>query len=121
MLANAIVVNEIGTDAFGGAQVCTGCGAAPRQAADGTHEPIVATGFHIPVDGHIYFCRTCIAFLGSLVGLVDPETGKARASDVRRAQRREAAIRDAAGKTEAALDALAEATQALSEMTEVLG
>lgn len=94
-LANAQVVAEIPDSAIGG-PVCSGCGASPRQNRDGSgHERIVATGWFIDYEGQVVFCETCICYLGSLIGLINPETSKVRTSDVRRAERRDKKVREA--------------------------
>ncbi len=117
---NARLTPVIPTDAIGGERKCTGCNGNPRQLHDGSTELIVETLCEIPYEGQIVFCETCIKFLGSLVGLIDPETGKARASDVRRHQRREAAIKAAQDARDTAAQAATALADALANLDEVL-
>lgn len=121
MIANAVLTPEIPATAIGGGGACSGCGCSPRQRPEGGHEKIVATGWHIEFEGQVVLCETCVKFLGSLVGMIDPETQKVRVADVRRAERRDAKTRNAAVTMRTAEAALQESLSALVELAEELG
>lgn len=101
----------------GDGYTCPSCGVPYHtDRANKGSEAAVDTGIAIDFDGTLILCETCVRLLGEAVGLIDPEQGKARASDVRRSQRREQAIRAAESKRLAAVQACAEAVQALEDM-----
>lgn len=81
---------------LGGGYHCPGCG-VPFLTERGTKGPerAVYTGINVDFDGSLILCESCVGVLASAIGWINPEQGKARSSDVRRAQRREALIQAA--------------------------
>ena len=118
--ANARIAPVIPADAIGGERKCTGCNSNPRQNQAGESELVVETLHEIPYEGQVVLCATCIRFLGNFIGLIDPEKGKARASDVKRHERRETKIRAASAARDTAAYAAAALTAALAELDEIL-
>lgn len=120
--AQAIHAMPIPETVLGGGYHCPGCGVPFLSQRDPQvpTDRAVYTGISVDFDGSLILCEPCVKYLASLVGMVDMETGKARTSDVRRAQRREAGIREANQTVEHAIDALATAGQALLDMQQEL-
>ncbi len=101
---------------------CPGCGLPfntirdPRIPAD----KVVATGLDIEFVGSLCICEQCAKDIADVIGWIDPEAGKARTLDVRRAQRREEAIKAASDARDTAAQAAEALTAALSNLDEIL-
>lgn len=123
-IANAQAVRSLPTPEtmLGDGTLCPGCGIPffTQRSPQRDPECAVATGLFIDFDGQVVLCESCIAFLAGLIGYIDPEQGKARASDVRRAQRREEKIRDAEQARSVAHEAAHDLCAALDALDEAL-
>ncbi len=101
---------------------CPGCG-LPFNTARGPQQQVdrvVSLGIDIEFVGSLVICEQCAADIARAIGYIDPEAGKARTSDVRRAQRREQAIRVASDARDTAAQAATALSEALSNLDEIL-
>ena len=102
---------------LGGGYNCPGCGVPFLTDRNHTGpERAVYTGIDVLFDGSLVLCESCVKYIAGLVDMVDMEAGKARTSDVRRAQRRETAIRKAADKVLHAKEAATALADALDDL-----
>lgn len=102
---------------------CPGCGLPfntirdPRKPAD----RVVATGLDIVFVGSLVICEQCAADIATAIGFINPEAGKARASDVRRSQRRDQAIRRCAIARDTAAESALALRDALADLDDAFG
>lgn len=101
---------------------CPGCGLpfntirGPQQQVD----RVVSTGLDLEFVGSLVICEQCAADIATAIGYINPEAGKARTSDVRRAQRREQSIRAASDARDTAAQAAEALSAALANLDEIL-
>lgn len=123
MLASPIHVPSLVPETvLGGGVLCPGCGVpfhtqrSPQLPVEGA----VATGLVIDFEGQLVLCGTCVSMLAEQIGWINPEAGKARASDVRRSQRRDEAVKAASDARDSAALAISTLAEALDRLEDVL-
>lgn len=101
---------------------CPGCGVPFHTVRNPQRGPedAVSTGITIDFEGLMVLCETCVIQLAQAIGWIDPEAGKARASDVRRAQRRDEAVKAASDARDSAALAINTLAEALDRLEDVL-
>lgn len=123
MLATLIHATDLVPESvLGGGVMCPGCGVPfhTQRSPQLPTEAAIATGLIIDFEGQLVLCESCIIGLAQLIGYIDPEAGKARASDVRRSQRRDEAVKAASDARDSAALAIHTLAEALDRLEDVL-